>query len=197
MVQTVGPRPLFWYVYSPKLRWGRELKAEKSRAKGFNVIIYSDGTVAYSRYADVDKPIERKCFKLPAAVADEYLMILQHEWWWVKDMPENILMEDRKPVYRNMFGLDRHPLIICDELKTLTAMEDVNRKGVVARRMHVMLEFVTELMFKHGILMQLQSFDWNKRMIEPIPDSEMDSRDLALIRRDEAELIEIAKAVNL
>lgn len=193
MVQTMGPYPLFWYVYSPQVRWGRR----GGGTEGFNVILYSDGTLVKSVYDKNFHRRERSCFQLPVEVADEFLMILQNEAWWIRGLPENIESAHGKPAYRCMFAFAGHPLFICDELKTMTQLDDVNRNGVYARRLHVMMEFITELLFNYGILLQLESFEWDWQKLAPIPENQMAPRALDLLDEDEREIVQIRNAAGM
>lgn len=164
MVKTTGPYPLFWYIYSPSTKRGRKSRG----AEGFNVALYSDSTLVYSKYDQKNQLRERNCFQLPPEVTDTYLMILQSETWWLRTLPLNIRAHGHVPEYSCMFGFVGHPVFTCDELHKTVLLSDANRNGVYARRLNVMMEFIAEMLFNHGVLLQLDNFTWDWNRIRPI-----------------------------
>lgn len=176
MVKTMGPCPLFWYIYSPRVRRGRK----RSGAEGFNVALYSDGSLVYSKYDENNQLLDRSCFQLPMEVTDTFLMILQSETWWLRTLPMHIRSQQAIPEYSCMFAFAGHPLFTCDEMLKMTLLSDANRNGVYARRLHVMMEFITEMLYNYGVLLQLDSFAWDWRRIQPMPREQAEARLLAL-----------------
>lgn len=176
MVKTMGPHPLFWYIYSPRATRGRK----KSNAEGFNVALYSDGSLVYSKYDEYNRLQEYSCFQLPLEVTDNYLMMLQSESWWLRSLPMHIRSQQAVPDYSCMFGFAGHPLFTCDELLKMTLLGDDNRNGVYARRLHVMFEFVTELLYNHGVLMLVNQFGWDWQRIQPMTPEQAAARLLVL-----------------
>lgn len=187
MVQTMGPHPLFWYIYSPQKQRGHR----KSGAEGFNVILYSDGTLVQSRYDESGLHLrERSCFQLPVQIAYDFMSILDSEEWWIRGLPENIRATGR-PAYTCMFAYVRHPLFVCEDLMKMTQLEDVNRNGVYARRLLVMMEFITEMLYRYGVLLTLDSFKWDWDKCGPVPENTIARQTLALIEENEREMMEI------
>ncbi|MBQ2954392.1 MAG: hypothetical protein IJE07_12745 [Clostridia bacterium] len=176
MVTAMGPLPLFWYIYSPRARQGRK----RSGSEGFNVALYSDGSLVYSKYDENFDPQEQSCFQLPMEVTDTFLMILQSETWWLRTLPLHIRSQQPIPEYSCRFGFAGHPLFTCDEMLKMTMLSDVDRNGVYARRLHVMMEFITEMLYGYGMLLQLDSFTWDWRRIQPLPQDQANARMLAL-----------------
>ena len=190
MVQTMGPHPLFWYIYSPQKQRGHR----KSGAEGFNVILYSDGTLVQSRYDESGMQLlDRSCFQLPVQAAYDFMAILDSEEWWIRGLPENIRAQT-KPAYTCMFAFVRHPLFVCEDMLKMTQLSDVNRIGVHARRLLVMMEFITEMLYNYGVLLTMDSFRWNWDKCAPIPESEVARHMLSLIEENEREMMEIRSA---
>lgn len=181
MVKTMGPYPLFWYIFSPRVRRGRK----RSGAEGFNVALYSDSTLVYSRYDENNQLLEQSCFQLPMEVTDNFLMILQSETWWIRTLPMHIRSQQTIPEYSCMFAFVGHPVFTCDEMLKMTLLSDDNRNGVYARRLHVMMEFITEMLYNYGVLLQLDSFRWDWQRIQPLPPEQMAARMLALTQQPE------------
>lgn len=183
MVKTMGPYPLFWYIYSPKVRRGRK----QNGPVGFNVALYSDSTLVYSRYDENNQLLEQSCFQLPMEVTDNFLMILQSETWWIRSLPMHIRSQSAIPEYSCMFAFVGHPVFTCDEMLKMTLLSDDNRNGVYARRLHVMMEFITEMLYNYGVLLQLDSFRWDWQRIQPLPPEQLAARMRALTQQPEEE----------
>lgn len=175
MVTTMGPVPLFWYIYSPRARRGRK----RSGSEGFNVALYSDGALSYSRY-DGEVLQEESYFQLPPEATDTFLMILQNETWWLRTLPLHIRSQQEIPEYCCRFGFAGQPLFTCDELHKMALLSDVNRNGVYARRLQVMMEFIAEMLYSYGLLLQMDRFEWDWRLIQPMPQEMVRARNLAL-----------------
>ena len=162
MVNTMGPAPLFCYVFRP----GR--KRSRNGDGGFNVALYPDSTLAYCRFNMDNQVVEESWFKVPEEVTDRYLMILQSQSWWLSEQPLHVSVKTGIPAYSCMFGFAGHPLMTVDEIDSLVLRPFNNMRGMYARRLRVMLEFVAELLYSCGMGLTVDSFVWNWQIIQPI-----------------------------
>ena len=161
MINTSGAAPLFWYIYRPSRKGNGEGDG------GFNIALYPDHTLVYSRYNTADQVIDQSAFQLPPEVTATYLTILNSQTWWMGDMPLNIRVNG-KPQYSCMFGFAGHPLFICDEINTLVLKPFNSQRGMYARRLRMMLESIAEMLYGFGIGLTVESFVWDWRVIKPI-----------------------------
>ncbi len=169
MVITQGPKAIFWYIFSSAEGRGRKRHCDER----FNVALYEDGVVLYTKIGANFQPEGYTCIQLPLEVVDEYRTMLQHEYWWLNGMPENIVMENAVPTYCSKICFEGHPAVYCDEMKQLAMLPDDNRNGVYARRLHVMLEFFTEVLFKHGVLFTMDYFNLDWKHVHVMSQYEM------------------------
>lgn len=164
MVNTTQPAPLFWYIYRPTQKHARRGQGDG----GFNVALYPDSTLVYCRYNQANQIIEQSCFQLPEEVAENYLMILQSQTWWLRTQPLHIRVKNRLPQYSCMFGFAGHPMFTCDEIDKVVLTPINNQRGMYARRLRVMLEFIAEMLYSCGVGLTVDSFVWNWQIIQPI-----------------------------
>lgn len=175
MVKTMGPYPLFWYIYSPRISQGRR----KTDSQRFNVALYSDGSLVYNELDEYNRNIGCSYFQLPTEVTDGFLQMLQCESWWLRTLPLHLRSQQAVPDYSSMFGFAGHPLFICDELLKMRQLADDDRNGVYARRLHVVFEFIAEMLYDHGVMLMVDRVKWDWRKIQPLPQEEAAARMLA------------------
>ncbi|MBQ8555885.1 MAG: hypothetical protein IJ438_08440 [Clostridia bacterium] len=160
MIVNTGMAPLFWYIYRP----GRSASAEDG---GFNVALYGNNTLTYRKFNSLGQIVDDCTFQLPPEVMGRYMMILESQSWWMGKVPLNI-KTDGKPQYSCMFGFAGHPMFICDEINTLVLAPFNSQRGMYARRLRMMLESISEMLYSCGLGLTVESFVWNWQMIRPI-----------------------------
>jgi hypothetical protein len=162
--ETVAP--LFWYLYRPHT-YGRRNEAHVSG--GFNVALYPDHTLVYCTFNGAGVMQNASTFQLPPEVTARYLMILESQSWWMSDTPLNICVDGDRPSSTSRFGFTkRHPLFSCQDINTMVLAPFHSERGMYARRMRVMLECLSQMLYRYGILLSVDSFSWNWQYICPL-----------------------------
>lgn len=169
MVNCATPAPLFCYVYRPGQKRSRHGDG------GFNVALYPDSTLVYCRFDRSNQVLEETYFKVPEEVTEKYLMIVQSQSFWLSEQPLHVGVKSGIPAYSCMFGFAGHPLMTCDEIDSLVLQPFNNMRGMYARRLRVMLEFVAEQLYRCGMGLTVDSFVWNWQIIQPVkaPEQQM------------------------
>lgn len=169
MIAATKTAPLFWYIYRP----GHYVSSEDG---GFNVALYGNNTLSYSRFNGAGQVMDECTFQLPPEVLGTYMMILNSQSWWMGKVPLNIRTGGQAQ-YSCMFGFAGHPMFICEEINTLVQAPFNSQRGMYARRLRMMLESIAEVLYGCGIGLTVDSFVWNWQMIRPInPMNEMSAQ---------------------
>ncbi len=163
--ETVAP--LFWYLYRPQVASRRD---DNHAAGGFNVALYPDHTLVFSKFDGLNRLSERCTFQLPAEVTGRYMMILESQAWWMGKVPREIRTDGRAS-YTCLFGFTRqHPLFACEDINTLVLAPFNSQRGMYARRLRNMLECMAEMFFDYGIELGVNSFSWDWQYIRPLEE---------------------------
>ena len=157
--------PLFWYLFRPHQATRRD---DNHAAGGFNVALYPDHTLVFCKFDGLNQLVDRCTFQLPAEVTGRYMMILDSQSWWMGKLPREIKADGRAS-YTSLFGFTRqHPLFSCEDIDTLVLSPFNSQRGMYARRLRGMLECLSEMLYDYGILMGVDSFDWDWQYIRPL-----------------------------
>ena len=62
MINATGAAPLFWYIYRPTCKNSRDTDG------GFNIALYPDHRLVYSRYNQANQIVDQSAFQLPPEV---------------------------------------------------------------------------------------------------------------------------------
>ncbi len=161
--ETVAP--LFWYLYHPLSASRRD---DNHAAGGFNVALYPDHTLVFSKFDGLNRLSERWTFQLPSEVTGRYMMILDSQSWWMGKLPREIRADGRAS-YASMFGFTRqHPLFACEDINTLVLAPFNSQRGMYARRLRGMLECMSEMLYEYGIELGVDRFAWDWQYIQPL-----------------------------
>lgn len=163
--ETVAP--LFWYLYRPL---AASRKDGDHAAGGFNVALYPDHTLVFSKYDGMNQLSERCTFQLPAEVTGRYMAILDSQTWWIGKLHKEI-RTDGTPSYKCLFGFTRqHPLFSCEDINTLVLAPFNSHRGMLARRLRGMLECMAEMLYDYGIELGVDKFAWDWKYIRPLEE---------------------------
>lgn len=180
MVCTMGPDPLFCYVYSPAIHTRQERgwrlfaaqTAERNREDngGFNVAIYSDGTVVHCVYDRSKKyAIQQNVFALPPEVANHVVELLRTSNWWIQQLPMHIRAAHDHPRYSCLFGFAGHQMYTCDELDRMANLPESSELGVFARKLSSLMDSMVWMLNAYGLTLSRSYFDWDWGWIQPMP----------------------------
>lgn len=178
MVNTMGPYPLFCYVYSPAVQrrqpQGRRrgIQQADSTDGGFSVALYSDGTLVHFQY-DSSKTmlLQQNVFEMPVELTYQFLGLLQNENWWIRTMPLNIRAAHSRPAYSCLFGFAGHPMCGIDELHRMAQLPESDPCGMYARRLEVMRDFVAQMLAAYGLELYREklTWAWENLRVWPVP----------------------------
>ena len=157
--------PLFWYLYAP-LKASR--KEDNHSVGCFNVALYPDHTLVFTKFDGLHQLVERCTFQLPAAVTGRYMLILESQAWWIGKLPLAI-HADGEASTKSFFGFTpQHPLFACEDIDTLVLADFNSQRGMYARRLRGMLECMAEMLYDYGIELGVDRFYWNWDRIQPL-----------------------------
>lgn len=163
--ETVAP--LFWYLYRPQAASRRD---DNQAAGGFNVALYPNNTLVFSRYDALGQCCEHSTFPLSPEIIGRYMTILESQSWWIGKMHREI-RTDGMPSYTCMFGFTRrHPLFSCEDINTLVLAPFNSMRGMYARRLRGMLECMAEMLYECGIELGVDHFSWDWKIIRPLEE---------------------------
>ena len=157
--------PLFWYLYRPHHNGRRD---DNHASGGFNVALYPDHTLVFCKFNGLNQLVDRSTFQLPPEVTGRYMMILDSQSWWMGKLARGI-KTDGKPNYTCMFGFtQQHPLFSCEDINSLVLAPFNSQRGMYARRLRGMLECLSEMLYDYGVLLGVDSFNWDWQYIRPL-----------------------------
>ncbi len=167
MVNTMGPYPLFCYVYSPAVPVRRERSRRRGAPQaemgdgGFSLALYSDGTLVHFQY-DVTKTmlLQQNVFEMPIELTYQFMRLLENETWWIRTLPLNIRAAHARPAYSCLFGFAGHPMCSCDELHRMAQLPESDPCGTYARRLEVMRDFVAQMLGAYGLELYREKLTW-------------------------------------
>ena len=162
MIAATKTAPLFWYIYRP----GHYVSSEDG---GFNVALYGNNTLSYSRFNGAGQVMDECTFQLPPEVLGTYMMILNSQSWWMGKVPLNIRTGGQAQ-YSCMFGFAGHPMFICEEINTLVQAPFNSQRGMYARRLRGMLECMSEMLYDYGVELGVDKFGWDWKYIRPLEE---------------------------
>ena len=161
--QTVAP--LFWYVYQPLVESHGE---DNYAAGGFRVALYPNHSLVFCKYDGFNRLTQTSTFQLSPEVTARYMNMLENQSWWMGDLPREIHVSGQ-PTSQSVFGFTRqHPLFICEDINTLVREPFNSQRGMYARRLRGVLEYMHELLYRWGIELSVDSFDWQWSIIQPL-----------------------------
>ena len=156
---------LFSYQYRP---YSRSMHANDG---GFKLALFGNNTLVYTTFDKLQSAKEVYTFLVAPEVLNRYMMMLDGAGWWLSRHPLNISGQGRVG-YKAMMGITGHPLFAVDDLEELARRPFNDERGLLARRMCVMLENVAALLIPCGLYMTPHSFVWDKRVTGPLSVSE-------------------------
>ena len=156
---------LFTYQYRPYSL------SQNASDGGFKLALFGNNTLVYTTFNRMQSVMAVYTFLISPEVLARYMMMLDGEGWWLSRQPLNISGQGRVG-YKAMMGVTGHPMFSVDDLEDLVRRPFNDERGLLARRMCVMLENVSELLIPCGLYMTPHSFVWDNRVTGPIPMTE-------------------------
>ena len=153
---------LFTYQYRPNAL------SMNTRDGGFKVALFGNNKLVYTTFSRTQTVMAVHTFLIAPEVLARYMMLLDSEGWWLCRQPLNISGRGRSG-YTAMMGVTGHPMFSVDDLEDVVLRPFNDERGMLARRMYMMLENVAELLIPCGLYMAPRSFLWDRRVIDPIP----------------------------
>lgn len=152
---------LFTYQYRP-------FRHSKGNTDGgFKIAVFGNNTLVYTTFSAMQIPMASYIFPLSPEVLGRYLSMLDCQGWWLSRLPLNI-SKPSTPGYTAMIGLSGHPMFSVDDLEEAAHLPFNSERGMLARRLLVLLENVSELLISCGLYMTPNSFLWDNRITGPI-----------------------------
>ncbi len=165
IINTETP-PLFWYIYRPHT-------SRRTDPGGFSVALYDDNILVHRKFNALQQEIECDHFQLPPEVVGRYMQVLQNQAWWMGRVPLSIRTNGAAR-YSCMFGFAGQPMFYCEEINTLVQAPFNSTRGRFARRLRLMLENVSELLFDCGIGLSVEDCVWDYTRISPVETVQQD-----------------------
>lgn len=166
MVEGPWLTELFTYQYRPV---GLSQSASDG---GFKIAFFRNCRLVYTTFSRMQSAMAVNTFMITPEVLGRYMMLLDAECWWLNRQPLNI-GGGNKVGYTAMMGVIGHPMFSVDDLETAILSPFNDERGLLARRMYVMLENVSELLIPCGLYMTPHSFVWDNRVTGPLPNDQM------------------------
>ena len=157
---------LFTYQYRP---FGLSQSAADG---GFKIAFFRNCRLVYTTFNRMQSVMAAYSFLIPPEVLGRYMLLIDSECWWLDRQPLNI-SSGTKVGYTAMMGVSGHPMFSVDDLETAVLSPFNDERGLLARRMYVMLENVAELLIPCGLYVTPHSFVWDSRVTGPIPNDQM------------------------
>ena len=166
-----GPIPmlteLFTYQYRP---FGYSQNAADG---GFKVAFFRNCRLVYTTFNRMQSVMAVNTFLITPEILGQYMMILDAECWWLNRQPLNI-GGGGKVGYTAMLGVIGHPMFSVDDLELVAHDSPFgDERGMLARRMCLLLENVSELLIPCGLYITPHSFMWDSRVTGPLPNDQM------------------------
>ena len=152
---------LFSYQYRPYSR------SQNANDGGFKLALFGNNTLVYTTFDRTQSVKEAYTFLIAPEVLGRYMMMLDGAGWWLSRHPLNISGQGRQG-YTAMLGLTGHPMFSVDDLEDVVLRPFNDERGLLARRMCVMLENIAALLIPCGLYMTPNSFVWDKRVTRPV-----------------------------
>ena len=153
---------LFTYQYRPYSL------SQNANDGGFKLALFGNNTLVYTTFNRMQSAMAVYTFLITPDVLNRYMMMLDGESWWLSRHPLNISGSGRVG-YKAMMGIAGHPLFSVDDLEDMAQRPFNDERGLLARRMCVLLENVAELLIPYGLYMTPHSFVWDNRVTGPMP----------------------------
>ena len=151
---------LFTYQYRP-------FRHSKNNADGgFKIAIFGNGTLVYTTFSRAQVPMTRYSFPISQDVLMRYMSLLNIESWWISRMPLNI-SKPFTPGYTSYVGVTGHPMFSVDDLMDTSQLPFNSERGLLARRLVMLLENVSEMLIPCGLYVTPNSFLWDNRVTGP------------------------------
>ena len=152
---------LFTYQYRP-------YSYSKNAADGgFKLALFGNNTLVYTTFNRMQSVVEAYTFLVRPEVLGQYMMMLDGEGWWLCRQPLNISGSGRVG-YKAMMGVTGHPMFSVDDLEEMILRPFNDERGMLARRMCIMLENISTLLIPCGLYVTPHSFVWDSRVIRPL-----------------------------
>ena len=156
---------LFTYQYRPYSY------SQNDQDGGFKLALFGNNTLVYTTFNRMQAVKAVYTFSIAPEVLARYMTMLDGAGWWLCRHPLNISGQGRQG-YTAMMGLTGHPMFSVDDLEDVVLRPFNDERGLLARRMCVMLENVSALLIPCGLYMTPHSFVWDSRVTRPVPMSE-------------------------
>ena len=153
---------LFTYQYRPFSL------SQNAADGGFKLALFGNNTLVYTTFNRMQSVMAVYTFLISPEVLGRYMMMLDGEGWWLSRQPLNI-SGSGKVGYTAMMGVTGHPMFSVDDLEDVVRRPFNDERGLLARRMCVMLENVSALLIPCGLYMTPHSFVWDSRVTGPLP----------------------------
>lgn len=167
MIVNTETAPLFWYIYRPHT-------SRRTDPGGFSVALYGDNILVCRKFNALQQEIECDHFQLPPEVVGSYMQLLQNQSGWMGKVPLSIKTNGAAR-YSCMFGFAGQPMFYCEEINTLVQAPFNSVRGRFARRLRLMLEEVSELLFDCGIGLTVEDCVWDYVRIKPLETLEQEA----------------------
>ena len=153
---------LFTYQYRPNTY------SRGRQDGGFKIALFGNNTLVYTEFTELQTVRAVHTFWVREDVLSRYMMILDGESWWVCHQPLNIGGSLRHG-YTSMIGVTGHPMFTVEDLEQQARRPFNDERGMLARRMYMMLESVASILIPSGLYLMPCGFQWDSRVTAPIP----------------------------
>ena len=152
---------LFTYQYRP------DSYSQNMKDGGFKIALFGNNTLVYTEFNRMQSIAAVYTFLVSPEVLGRYMMMLDGEGWWLSRHPLNIRGQGR-PGYKAMMGVTGHPMFSVDDLEDVIQLPFNDERGMLARRMCLLLENVSSLLIPCGLYVTPRSFLWDQRVNRPL-----------------------------
>lgn len=158
MIEYAGLAELFTYQCRPFAL------ARDASDGGFKLSLFGDHRVVYTTYNQAQIPLGTSVFHVGPEVLERYWSMFQYEDWWLRAQPLQVQAVG-VPGYTAMIGVTGHPMFTVDDLERAVLLPFHDERGLLARRMYVMLENVSSLLLPYGLYLTPSSFRWDQQPV--------------------------------
>lgn len=153
MVEYEGAIPVLAYAYlSHERNW--------SGPQAFRITIYYDDTLMYRTYDKNEQVLESDFFHLKPGTAALLAEQIQHESWWMGNVPICIKADNRARS-TSMFGFaGQKAMFECEDLNSMVLRDFGSHRGQLARGLYFMLENTAILLRQSNLMLGADNFQW-------------------------------------
>ena len=159
MADGAAARAVFCYVYQPNPAAGDG---------GFALQLFDNDIAVFTCYDLEGQATSEQGFRLPQGVARQSQMLSYRNRSWLQDVPGYMRVRENAQ-YASIIGLDGFPLFRMEDFCEMMSCPFRTARGHYARMVYNLLEDISTLLLQCGLDLQLFSFNWDERLIAPMP----------------------------